>query len=245
MTAHAAPVDEAHTLIKALLHAEQVAGRTVLDAGCGAGDYTAAFVALGARAVAGVDLSVGSLAHARRKTAGAHGVHFAVASLSALPLAAASFDMIWAWGVLHYVPDWRGALGEMARLLRPGGVAVIHTLRAGFWSGFERRAARLLSRTPAPLQRRLLDTGEWLLPLAARLAGKGAAPTSTASTSKTMRQKLHERFFVPGPVGAFRVEHLREALAPWCDVHEAHPPVSDLFGRGMSLTILATRRAAP
>jgi hypothetical protein len=64
------------------------------------------------------------------------------------------------------------------------------------------------------------------------------------STSKTLRQKLHERFFVPGPVAAFLFEHLAAILSPQCDVTEGHPPVSDLFGRGMSMTLVARKRTA-
>ncbi|MCC7205979.1 MAG: class I SAM-dependent methyltransferase, partial [Anaerolineae bacterium] len=193
---------------------------------------------LGARRVAGIDLSAGSLSRARHK---APGLHLAAASLDALPFPAAHFHVIWTWGVLHYAPDARAALRELVRALRPGGVLVIHTLRAGFWASFERAAARLLSRTPRPVQAVLLGGGVRVLSLAVRLAGKR---TQSASTTKTLRQKVHERFFVPGPVAAFRVEDLAAMLGPDCDVSEAHPPVSDLFGRGMSMTLVARKRPA-
>ncbi|MCC7207572.1 MAG: class I SAM-dependent methyltransferase, partial [Anaerolineae bacterium] len=196
VTADAAPLGEARALIGSLLALDEIAGRDVLDAGCGAGDYAAAFAELGARRVAGIDLSAGSLSRARHK---APGLHLAAASLGALPFPAAHFHVIWTWGVLHYAPDARAALRELVRALRPGGVLVVHTLRAGFWASFERAAARLLSRTPRPVQAVLLGGGVRVLSLAVRLAGKR---TQSASTTKTLRQKVHERFFVPGPVAA-------------------------------------------
>jgi SAM-dependent methyltransferase len=231
---HAAPVAEARALVESLLNADEIAGRDVLDAGCGAGDFLAAFLAMNAGQVAGFDLSAVSLGRAGLNAPGAG---LAIASLGALPFPAARFDVVWAWGVLHYAPDAGAVLREFARVLRPGGVLVLHTLRAGVWSSFERTAARFLSRSPRPLQTALLDAGVRLLPLVARTVGKGAP---AISTSKSLRQKLHERFFVPGPVAAFRFEQLAGSLEGF-DVSEAHPPVSDLFGRGMSMTIVARR----
>src|SRR5258708_3103395 len=102
-----------------------IRGRDVLDAGCGAGDYSAAMSQIGARTVAGLDISAGSLRIARSKTPSAI---FALGSLSELPYPAASYDVILLWGVLHYVPNAQAALHEIVRVLRPGGIAVIHTL---------------------------------------------------------------------------------------------------------------------
>lgn len=237
VTAEAAPLGDARAMIESLLLPGEIAGRDVLDAGCGTGDYAAAFAAMGASRVAGFDLSAGSLSRALQK---GPRIVFAVASLDALPFPVARFDVVWVWGVLHYAPDAEAALRELVRALRPGGMLVIHTLRAGFWSSFERMASAFLSRMPRPLQAALIGAGVRLVPLAMRVAGKGVP---SASTTKTLRQKLHERFFVPGPVAAFRLEDLAAMLKPGCDVSEAHPPVSDLFGRGMSMTVVARKRA--
>jgi SAM-dependent methyltransferase len=38
-----------------------------------------------------------------------------------LSFPAGSFDAVVEFGILHHVPPWRGALGEVARVLRPGG----------------------------------------------------------------------------------------------------------------------------
>src|SRR5260221_1987012 len=130
VTEQVQPLAEAQQLIEALIPANEIRGRDMLDAGCGAGDYSAALSQLGARTVAGFDVSAGSLRIAQGKASAAK---FLQASLSELPYRAASFDVIWSSGVLHYVPDAQSALREIMRVLRPGGIAVIHTLRCGFW----------------------------------------------------------------------------------------------------------------
>ena len=44
-----------------------------------------------------------------------------VADVLALPYGDGALDAIFGFGVLHHVPDWRAALAEIARVLRPGG----------------------------------------------------------------------------------------------------------------------------
>ena len=38
-----------------------------------------------------------------------------------LPYPDAALDAVFAFGVLHHVPDWRRALAEISRVLKPGG----------------------------------------------------------------------------------------------------------------------------
>ncbi len=40
---------------------------------------------------------------------------------SALPVKTQSMDVVFGFGVLHHVQDWRAALTEIARVLKPGG----------------------------------------------------------------------------------------------------------------------------
>lgn len=237
ITATAAPITEAGQLITALLPAETIRGRHILDAGCGAGDYTEAFRVLGAGRVESIDVSIGSLKVARSK--GEAG-RFVQASLSELPYPAASFDVLWAWGVLHYIPEPARALREVVRVLRPGGVAVLHTLRRGMWSALELAAAQVFSHAPRPVETVVLWTGERVIPLVAR-ALTGKRPEQY--TSKTVRQKLQERLFVPGKLATFTAAELARLAGAEADIREVRPPVSDLLRRDMSITVLVTRRA--
>ena len=45
--------------------------------------------------------------------------------ITAMPFEDASFDFVWCSHVLEHVPDDRKAMREIARILRPNGIAVI------------------------------------------------------------------------------------------------------------------------
>jgi SAM-dependent methyltransferase len=100
-----------------------VAGRRVLDFGCGHGMAGVVLARRGARVTA-FDLSAGYLAEARRR-AEANGVRLDLVQADGerLPFAAQSFDAIWGNAVLHHL-DLARAARELHRVLRPGGVAV-------------------------------------------------------------------------------------------------------------------------
>jgi ubiquinone/menaquinone biosynthesis C-methylase UbiE len=71
----------------------------------------------------GVDISEQMMAELRRKLAGApHRLGLVSADVTELPFEDASFDVALTVHVLHLVPGWRAALGELRRVLRPGGV---------------------------------------------------------------------------------------------------------------------------
>jgi SAM-dependent methyltransferase len=99
--------------------AGDVAGRRILDAGCGSGPLFAALRERGA-AVTGLDQSPAMLEHARKRL-GAD-ADLRVADLAApLPFADAAFDDVVASLVLHYLRDWQPTLAELRRVLKPGG----------------------------------------------------------------------------------------------------------------------------
>ncbi|WUW26946.1 class I SAM-dependent methyltransferase [Streptomyces sp. NBC_01463] len=99
--------------------AGDVAGRRILDAGCGSGALFAALRDRGA-IVSGFDTSAGMLELARQRLG--DGADLQVADLgSPLPYADDTFDDVAASLVLHYLEDWGPALAEMRRILRPGG----------------------------------------------------------------------------------------------------------------------------
>ncbi|MFC1413833.1 class I SAM-dependent methyltransferase [Streptacidiphilus sp. N1-12] len=96
-----------------------VAGRRILDAGCGSGPLFAALRDRGAT-VSGFDASAGMLALARRRLG--DGADLRQADLGApLPYPDDTFDDVVASLVLHYLEDWGPALAELRRVLKPGG----------------------------------------------------------------------------------------------------------------------------
>ena len=110
----------AHYERPALLElAGDVAGRRILDAGCGAGPLLAALRDRGAL-VTGIDSSAGMLEVARRRLGA--GADLRVAELGRpLPFPDGTFDDVTASLVLHYLEDWGPALAELRRVLKPGG----------------------------------------------------------------------------------------------------------------------------
>lgn len=103
--------------------AGDVAGRRVLDAGCGAGPLSAALRERGA-AVAGFDLSAAMIALARQRLGDEADLQ--VADLAEpLPYPDAAFDDVVASLVLHYLEDWTAPLAELRRVLRPGGRLIL------------------------------------------------------------------------------------------------------------------------
>lgn len=99
--------------------AGDVAGRRVLDAGCGLGPLSAALRERGA-IVTGIDASAGMLALARRRL-GEDVALNRVDLNDRLPFEDGAFDDVVASLVLHYLRDWGPPLAELRRVLRPGG----------------------------------------------------------------------------------------------------------------------------
>ena len=94
-----------------------VAGRRVLDLGCGKGRFSRHLRRAGANVV-GLDPSPAMLA-------GAVGLSRIQASAARLPLADGGFDAVIAVEVFEHLADIDAALGEIHRVLRPGGLIVV------------------------------------------------------------------------------------------------------------------------
>ena len=72
------------------------------------------------RQLIGLDISMRMLRHARRKQ-----MVVLRADAARLPFADQSFDGVLAKGVLHHIPDMAMVVSEIARVLKPGGVAAL------------------------------------------------------------------------------------------------------------------------
>lgn len=106
-----------------------------LDFGCGSGNLSRHMLALGFDVTA-ADVSADFLRLVERR--------FPDERLSLLQMNGrdlsnvpdASFDLIAAYSVLHHIPDYLGAIGELARVCRPGGVIMLdHEQSEGYWQG--------------------------------------------------------------------------------------------------------------
>jgi SAM-dependent methyltransferase len=107
----------------ALARLGPLAGRRLLDFGCGHGMSSVVLARAGARVTA-FDLSGGYLEEARRRAAANDvAIDFVRADGARLPFADAVFDAIWGNAVLHHL-DLTDAARGLWRVLRPGGVAV-------------------------------------------------------------------------------------------------------------------------
>jgi ubiquinone/menaquinone biosynthesis C-methylase UbiE len=103
-----------------------VAGKRVLEIGCGAGPLTAWLIDQGAQ-VTGIDVSPGMLALARERV-GTRAQLLLKSVEEPLDFAQdGSIDVVVASLVLHYVRDWLPPLREFRRVLAPGGVVVFST----------------------------------------------------------------------------------------------------------------------
>jgi SAM-dependent methyltransferase len=101
------------------------AGTAVLDVGCGNGYVLSRYARAGA-SVFGIDLTQVAVGLSRRRfeLTGLAG-HFTVGNAERLPFADATFDCVCSMGVLHHTPDTQRAVGEVFRVLRPGGTVVL------------------------------------------------------------------------------------------------------------------------
>ena len=107
-------------------HMSRREGLRVLDAGCGTGGTLAALEGVGE--LWGCDISAEALDMCRLR-----GIDRLVqSSVEALDFDDASFDVVISCDVLEHVEDDAGAMRELARVLRPGGICVL-TVPAYRW----------------------------------------------------------------------------------------------------------------
>ena len=112
----------------------------VLIAGCGTGKHIFDVAVQNPKArVLAIDISVASLAYAKRKVREERLVNIEFAQADILELGAIGrvFDHIEAVGVLHHLADPKTGWRVLLSLLRPGG-----TMHVGLYSQLARRACR-------------------------------------------------------------------------------------------------------
>ncbi len=102
---------------------------TVVDLGCGTGSATALLAPHVARVIA-VDQSAAMLDAARHRLADRDNVEWVAAPVESTGIGAGAADIVMCLLVLHHVERPADVVREMARLLRPGGVALVVDMRS-------------------------------------------------------------------------------------------------------------------
>jgi len=140
-------------------------GLRVLEIGCGIGTDGARFAEAGAL-YTGVDLTEAAieLARERFELSGLKG-EFRIADAEKLDFPDVSFDLVYSHGVLHHTPDIAAAVGEIHRVLKPGGRAIVMLYHRGSYNyrvGIRvlRRAGARLLKSESGIKFVSLATGE-------------------------------------------------------------------------------------
>ncbi|MDD3717770.1 MAG: methyltransferase domain-containing protein [Actinomycetota bacterium] len=118
---------------EALEKAGDLDGRWVLDIGCGRGELVCEAARKGAHAV-GIDYSEAAIEISRQRLEALYGdvaarVEFRQVDAKGLPFPAGSFDVVFMVDVYEHLHphEIEHALGEIRRVLRPGGMLIVHT----------------------------------------------------------------------------------------------------------------------
>ncbi|MGH7640644.1 MAG: class I SAM-dependent methyltransferase [Candidatus Dormibacteria bacterium] len=161
-----------HTLLFRALHARvaedvaQVAppGARLLELGCGPGRLASLLATRYHLNVTGVDLDPRMVerarANSRQVSPGARsGPAFLVGDAAQLPFADSSFDVVLSTLSMHHWSDTNAGLREIARVLRPGGRALVWDLRAGRAPGHRHAPDLAALGSEGPL--RLLSAAPW------------------------------------------------------------------------------------
>jgi 2-polyprenyl-6-hydroxyphenyl methylase / 3-demethylubiquinone-9 3-methyltransferase len=104
------------------------AGKVVIDIGCGGGLFAEEVAGLGA-SVIGIDPAPGAIAAARKHADGAGlAIDYRVGPGEHLPADDACADIAYCVDVLEHVADLDAVTGEIARVLKPGGLFLYDTI---------------------------------------------------------------------------------------------------------------------
>jgi len=100
-------------------------GKRILEIGVGAGSDFANWLRAGGRAI-GIDMTDAAI-QLTREHAEMDGLQAPLtrSDCEHLPFRTESFDIIYAYGVIHHSPDTRAAVNEIHRVLKPGGDAKV------------------------------------------------------------------------------------------------------------------------
>lgn len=100
----------------------RLGGGCALEIGCGRGVGIGIVLdRFGADRVDGFDLDAEMVDRAWQRWGGDPRVHLWVGDATDIKAPDGSYDAVFDFGIVHHVPDWRAAIAEVRRVLRPGG----------------------------------------------------------------------------------------------------------------------------
>ena len=114
-------------------------GFTALEIGCGRGAGAGIILdTFRPRLIYTTDLDVEMLDRAREyvRPEKMGRIRLVAADGSTLPFKTGSIDAVFGFGVLHHIPDWRRAIDEAARVLKPGGTYFFEELYPAVYQNF-------------------------------------------------------------------------------------------------------------
>ena len=114
----------------------ELEGGVIMDAGCGSGYSTQLLVnEYHPSHIVAFDYMPEQIRLARKRGLN---VGFVVGDLREIESEDTTYDAVFIFGVLHHIPQWRKALSEVGRVLKPGGVLLVDEPKYGFtWEELE------------------------------------------------------------------------------------------------------------
>ncbi|WP_048707972.1 class I SAM-dependent methyltransferase [Microvirga massiliensis] len=148
-------IDEAEAGLRRLFPNDEIAGRRFLDIGCGSGLHALAALRLGADEVTAIDIDPHSAETTRRVFSQfAPNGRWTVRVGSVLELAEdPSYDIVYAWGVLHHTGAMHRAIERAAEQVAPGGLLCLALYRKTPFCRLWKHEKRLYTAAPRPVRR--------------------------------------------------------------------------------------------
>jgi len=137
-----------------------LAGKVVLDLGCGSGRYTIALNSYGCKTITGYDMGGQGLAVAENivNKYGIKNINFVEGNVLSLPFEDESFDFVFCNGVLHHIRNLKRGLSELYRVLKTSGTAFLYLYADGglFWN-FRKKAREITGKIPREYAQQVLN----------------------------------------------------------------------------------------
>jgi SAM-dependent methyltransferase len=196
------------------LPAEAVAGKQVLDAGCGNGSLSRAIASLDCEVLA-ADIGRQVVEAHRQLGGGGARVHYVQANLMHPPFRRDAFDVVYCAGVLHHTPSTKATFDVLVPALAPGGTIFVWLYHhvPGRVLALKSRLRRGISRLPAGAKERLVRYV--ILPQAMLRQYVRTALRRNPDPRDHLRWRERLVILLDSYTPRYRWEHTPEELAGW------------------------------